>query len=455
MGSTPGLGVQRGRPLAGAFTPPGDKSITHRALVFGLLADGVTRVHGANRGEDCARSATCGEALGAQGKRTPGGWELHGTAGTLRAPHADLKCGNSGTTMRLLAGVVAAFPAAGASRSFTARLTGDASLSHRPMRRIAEPLERMGARVEGRGERCTPPLTVTGGALRGIDYDAPMASAQVATCVLLAGLAASGETSVTLPGPARDHTERLLPLFGVAVERSELNGGGRTVRVSGGATLRAADVRIPGDLSSAAFLFAAAAAEPGSRVTAHDVNLNPTRTAFLDVLREMGAHVTVERAREESGEPVGDVTVEGPERLAAFDVPADWVPRMLDEVPAWVVVASAATGTSRLSGAAELRVKESDRLSALARGLGVLGVTCAERPDGLAVTGGVPRGHGRIETQLDHRIAMAFAAIGCRTREPVWLDDVSHVATSFPGYFDTLASLGAGVVSVPRGRGGP
>ncbi len=452
MGSTRGLGVKRGRPLAGAFAPPGDKSITHRALCFGLLAAGVTRVRGANPGEDCARSAACGEALGALVERTPGGWELRGTAGTLRAAHADLDCGNSGTTMRLLAGVVAGFPAEGTARSFTTRLTGDASLSRRPMRRIAEPLVRMGAHVHGQGERCTPPLSVTRGALRGIHYDVPMASAQVATCVLLAGLAASGETMVTLPGPARDHTERLLPVFGVAVERSELRGGGRMVRVRGGATLTAADVHVPGDLSAAAFLFAAAAAEPGSRVTARDVNLNPTRTAFLDVLREMGGHVTVERARDESGEPVGDVTVEGPDQLVAFDVPAEWVPRMLDEVPAWVVVASAAAGTSRLSGASELRVKESDRLSTLAQGLGVLGIACEERPDGLEVTGGEARGRGRIATRLDHRIAMAFAAIGCRTREPVWLDDVSHVATSFPGYFDMLAALGAGVVSGARGR---
>jgi 3-phosphoshikimate 1-carboxyvinyltransferase len=428
--------VQRSRPLAGSFTPPGDKSITHRALLFGLLAEGTTRVSGANAGEDCAHSAACAAALGAEVTRTPDGWEVGGTGGRLVPPGEALECGNSGTTLRLLAGIVAARP-------FTSRLTGDASLSRRPMRRIAEPLIQMGAVVEGQGERCTPPLTVQGGRLRGIDYAVPMASAQVATCALLAGLAAEGETRVTLPGPARDHTERLLPAFGATLERRELAHGGREVRVRGGGVLRATHVAVPGDTSAAAFLRAAAAAEPGASVTARGVGLNPTRTAFLDVLREMGARVETSNARESAGEPLGDVCVSGPDRLRAFDVPEAWVPRMLDEVPAWVVVASAASGTSRLTGASELRVKESDRLAALAAGLQTLGIACDERPDGLAVTGGALERGGHIQAHLDHRIAMAFAALGTRAIASVWIDDVTSIATSFPGYLELLAELGA------------
>jgi 3-phosphoshikimate 1-carboxyvinyltransferase len=312
----------------------------------------------------------------------------------------------------------------------------------------------MGARVEGQGEACTPPLEVTGGALHGIRHELPMASAQVATCVLLAGLAASGGTTVRLPGPARDHTERLLPAFGVVLEVSPLAGGGREVAVRGGSALSAAAVRVPGDFSAAAFLLAAAAAEPGARVTARGVSLNPTRTGFLDVLREMGAGIEVHGAGAEAAgaEPQGDVTVTGPERLRAFDVPPDWVPRLVDEAPAWAVVASAAHGVSRLRGAAELRVKESDRIAAIAAGLGAAGLDCEELPDGLAITGGRARGGGRVETLGDHRIAMAFAALASRLEEPLWLDDVASVPTSDPHFLETLAALGAEVVAGERGE---
>jgi len=440
------LAVRRGRRLEGAFRPPGDKSITHRALLLGLLAEGVTRVTGANPGEDCGRSAAAASALGADVSYTAGDWTLQGTGGALGAPAAPIDCGNSGTTLRLLAGIVAARP-------FTTTLVGDASLSGRPMRRIAEPLGLMGARLEGRGERCTPPLLVHGARLHGIDYAVPMASAQVAGATLLAGLAASGETSVTLPGPARDHTERMLPAFGVEPDVHPLAGGGRRVRVRGGARFRAAGVRVPGDFSAAAFLLAAAAAEPGARVTARGVNLNPTRSAFLEVLHEMGAGISVEARDESAGEPHGDITVTGPEALRAFDVPAEWLPRMLDEAPAWAVVASAARGTSRLVGAAELRVKESDRIAGIAAGLAALGIACEERPDGLAVTGGTARGGARLETRHDHRLAMAFAVIAARLEAPVELDDVTSVATSDPAFFETLAALGARIEAAPPAGG--
>jgi 3-phosphoshikimate 1-carboxyvinyltransferase len=320
------------------------------------------------------------------------------------------------------------------------------------MRRIAEPLVAMGATVEGRGESCTPPLRVRGARLRAIDYVLPMASAQVASCLLLAGLGADGITRVTLPGPARDHTERMLPGFRIALECEALEHGGRRVSVRGGQGLAATDVRVPGDFSSAAFLLAAAACEPGAEVTARGVNLNLTRTAFLDVLAEMGADVSVGARRIETGEPVGDVTVRGPESLRAFDVPADWLPRMIDEAPAWAIVAAAAHGTSRLSGAAELRVKESDRIATLAEGLMTVGIQVVELKDGLEVTGGRARGGGSIQTRHDHRVAMAFAVLGARLEEPLAFDDVSSIPTSYPAFFDTLAALGAEVVAM-KGAG--
>jgi 3-phosphoshikimate 1-carboxyvinyltransferase len=280
-----------------------------------------------------------------------------------------------------------------------------------------------------------------------------MASAQVATCVLLAGLSATGSTSVTLPGSARDHTERMLPAFGVELHCESLRGGGRVVRVSGGSALTATDVDVPGDFSAAAFALAAAAAEPGARVTARRVNLNPTRTAFLDVLREMGAAVEIAHEGFTAGEPFGDVTLIGPERLRAFDVPAEWLPRMVDEAPAWAVAASAASGTSRLTGGGELRVKESDRIATVAAGLRAMGIGCVEHADGLEVTGGKARGGVRIATQHDHRVAMAFAALGTRLEEPVWFDDLASVLTSYPGFFETMASLGSELVPVgPNGR---
>jgi 3-phosphoshikimate 1-carboxyvinyltransferase len=379
-------------------------------------------------------------ALGATVEPTATGWRVLGAAGALRAPEGDVvECGNSGTTLRLVAGPVAARP-------LDLRFTGDASLSRRPMRRIAEPLRAMGATVEGQGAQMTPPLRVRGGKLRGIDYVLPMASAQVAGCTLLAGLGAEGVTRVTLPGPARDHTERMLPGFGVDLECEPLEHGGRRVSVRGGQTLRGADVRVPGDFSAAAFLLAAAACEPGAEVVAQDVNLNPTRTAFLDVLAAMGADVRRERERVETGEPVGDVRVRGPEVLRAFDVPAAWLPRMIDEAPAWAIVAAAARGTSRLAGAGELRVKESDRIATLAAGLAAVGIQVVEFEDGLGVTGGRAHGGARIQTQHDHRVAMAFAVLGARLEQPLDFDDLASVATSFPAFFDTLAALGAELV---------
>ncbi len=339
--------------------------------------------------------------------------------------------------MRLLAGLVARF-------AEPTTLIGDPSLSGRPMRRIAEPLRRMGVRIEGQGEQVCAPLRIMGGPLTAIVHAPEVASAQVSTCLLLAGLAARGTTEVILPGPARDHTERMLPAFGANLSVESLSHGGRRVRIEGGQKLKAATLRVPGDPSAAAFLWALAAAVPGSEVTAHRVSLNPTRAGFLRVLEAMGAEVTVSAQSEEAGEPVGDVTVRGPRQLRAFDVPAEWAPTLIDEVPAWIVAASAAHGLSRVRGAGELAVKESDRILALVDGLSACGIEAHSHVDGLSVRGGVPSG-GVVETRLDHRIAMAFAALGARSDEPVSLDDAECIRSSDPAFLDVLAGLGARV----------
>jgi 3-phosphoshikimate 1-carboxyvinyltransferase len=427
--------VHPGPPLRGGFRAPGDKSITHRAVLLALLARGVSVVENVNPGRDCAATLACAESLGLTVlARGDARLELEGRGLETVEPERVLDCGNSGTTLRLLAGVLASQP-------FLAVLSGDDSLNRRPVARIIEPLTRMGARLSARDHDRYPPLVVIGASLTAIDYTLPVASAQVASAVLLAGLGARGRTSVTLPGPARDHTERMLAGLGVAIETDELPNGARRVSLEGGVAPRPLKARVPGDLSSAAFFLAAAAAVPGAEVTARDVSLNPTRTGILDVLEAMGATVRRERQRAEAGEPIGDVTVIGRERLVGFAIPAAWVPRLIDEVPAWAVAATAARGASRLTGAAELRVKESDRLSVLARNLGALGVTVREAPDGLEIEGGPVRG-GAVDSASDHRIAMAFAMLGTWATDPIEVRGAENVATSFPGFVATLASLG-------------
>jgi 3-phosphoshikimate 1-carboxyvinyltransferase len=437
------LTVRPGAPLSGSFRPPGDKSITHRAVLLALLSRGRSEIRGANPGEDCARTLACARALGLElagggpdaAREAPLALEGHGDR--LEEPRAILDCGNSGTALRLLAGIVAARP-------FLSILAGDASLSRRPVDRVSEPLRQMGATLHARDGDRLPPLVVRGAMLRPIRYAVPIASAQVATCVLLAGLGTRGETSVELPGPARDHTERMLAAAGVALERRDLPGGGRQVTLRGPAEPRPLSLAVPGDFSAAAFFLAAAAASPGARVTAMGVSLNPTRTGLLEVLGEMGAGVEIGGRAVEGGEERGDVTVRGPDRLTAFDIPAAWVPRLVDEIPAWVIAASAAAGRSSITGAAELRHKESDRIATLARGLARLGITARERTDGLEIEGGDPRG-GRIEAEGDHRIAMAFATLATRAAGPVEIDDAASIATSYPGFVATLSALGGAV----------
>jgi 3-phosphoshikimate 1-carboxyvinyltransferase len=430
--------IQPGRPLTGSFIPPGDKSITHRAYLLGLLAEGETVIENPNPGADCRATLACALTLGARSGRSADPVTVTGTGMWLHEPARVLDCGNSGTTLRLLAGVLAAQP-------FFSILAGDESLHRRPVARIVEPLRRMGAELWGRDGDRLPPLAIRGARVRAIDFTVPVASAQVASCMLLAGLFADGTTTVRVPGNPRDHTQRMLPAFGVPVARGdEASGGGIAWSITGPAHPLGTRLRVPGDASAAAFFLAAAASSPGASVTARDVNLNPTRTALLTVLERMGARVERAHEREEGGEPVGDVTVTGPDRLEAVAIPPALVPAMVDEVPAWAIAAAAATGVSRLSGASELRVKESDRLASLATNLSRLGVKAEESPDGLAITGGPVRG-GTVDAAGDHRIAMAFAVLGTRAHGPVTLSGAEGIPTSYPGFVETLLALGGEV----------
>jgi 3-phosphoshikimate 1-carboxyvinyltransferase len=420
------LVVAPGPALRGTVRVPGDKSISHRAVLLGALARGATSVDGFLRAEDCLATVRCVRALGIEVDDDGERLTVHG--GALRPPGDVLDVGNSGTTIRLLTGILAGQP-------FRSTISGDASIRRRPMDRIAEPLRRMGARITGGDGGRLAPLTIEGGALRAIAYTTPVASAQVKSAILLAALFAGGETAVTEPSLSRDHTERMLAGFGVPVVRE-----GLTVRLRGPAAPAAAPVRVPGDISSAAFFLVAAAIVPGSAVTVREVGLNPTRTGVLDVLRAMGASVEIENERDTGGEPAGDVTV----RAAALHgtaIGGELIPRLIDELPVLAVAASVADGETIIRDAAELRVKESDRIAALARELGAVGARVEAQADGLAIRG-VPRLRGgRAASGGDHRVAMALAVAGLRAAGPVTVDDTDCIRTSFPGFEDTLRTL--------------
>ena len=422
--------VRPARRFGGRLRVPGDKSISHRALILGALAAGRTVIRGLAPGGDCRSTRACLAALGVRHDeaREPGGavWHIEGRGlGGLSAPAAPLDAGNSGTTARFLMGVLA-------GHRFTATLTGDASLSRRPMRRAAEPLVRMGARIETTDGHL--PATIAGGALRGITFEMPVASAQVKSAVLLAGLHADGVTTVVEPGVTRDHTERALALFGAGVSID-----GPRVSVSGGGGLRGVEMKVPGDPSSAAFWAAAAAAVPGAEVAIEGVGLNPTRTAFLGVLERMGARVDVVADRTAAPEPVGTVVVRHG-ALGPVEIEPSEVPGLIDELPA---LAAAATHGGRLSvtGASELRVKESDRISALAAGLRALGAEVEEFPDGFRIDGRRRLTGGIADAAGDHRLAMAFAiaALGAAGDSGILGSDAVDV--SYPGFFETLEEL--------------
>ncbi|KQO66123.1 3-phosphoshikimate 1-carboxyvinyltransferase [Methylobacterium sp. Leaf465] len=435
------LTAHAGLPLQGSLRPPGDKSISHRAMILGLLSIGETNVEGLLEGDDVLRTAAAAKALGADVERVgEGRWRLRGVGiGGLSDPEDVLDFGNAGTGSRLMMGVVGGQPV-------TATFDGDASLRKRPMRRILDPLVRMGTEVVREEEGGRVPLT-----LRGpreaipITYETPVASAQIKSAVLLAALNAPGTTTVIEAAATRDHTERMLRLFGaeVTVTPHGPDGHGRTIALTGQPMLRGTKVVVPADPSSAAFPLVAALIVPGSEVTLEGVMMNPLRIGLITTLIEMGADIERLREREEGGETVADLRVRA-SRLRGVDVPPERAPAMIDEYPVLAVAAAFAEGTTRMRGLHELRVKESDRLAAVADGLSANGVAYLVEGDDLVVhgTGEPARGGGTVATHLDHRIAMAFLVMGLATREPVTVDDGAMIATSFPSFLPTMQGLG-------------
>lgn len=428
-GSARSFLLQPGGRLRGSIQVPGDKSISHRAVMFGALAQGRTRVTGFLDGADCLATLNAFTAMGAKAQRDGTRIEIQGCGlHGLRAPAQPLDLGNSGTSMRLMAGLMA-------GQKFSTTLIGDASLSRRPMGRVVLPLRSMGASIQAaEGDRA--PLNISPAeALAGIEYRSPVASAQVKSALLLAGLYAQGRTRVFEPAASRDHTERMLRAFGVNVDSE--NG---SAALTGGQALQALDISVPADISSAAFYLVGAAISPGSELTLRNVGMNPTRTGVLRILELMGADITVLEALEFGDEPVADLRVRGGE-LQGIDVPPELVASAIDEFPAIFVAAACAQGQTRVTGAEELRVKESDRISSMVDGLRLLGVDCEATPDGALIQGG-PLGQGRIDSQGDHRVAMSFAMAALRASGPIRIDDCANVDTSFPGFVALAAQAG-------------
>lgn len=427
--------ITPGGALHGRVRVPGDKSISHRSIMLGSLAEGITEVTGFLEGEDSLATLAAFRAMGVriegprQGRVTIHGVGLHG----LQAPRAALYLGNSGTSMRLLAGLLA-------GQRFDTELTGDASLTRRPMRRVTAPLADMGARIETSGTG-TAPLRIRGGTpLRGIDYAMPVASAQVKSCLLLAGLYAHGRTCVTEPAPTRDHTERMLRGFGYPITRR-----GGAVCVEGGGALSATPIDVPADISSAAFFMVGASIAPGSDIILEHVGINPTRIGVINILRLMNADIEVLNEREVGGEPVADIRVRA-SRLRGVRIPEDQVPLAIDEFPALFIAAACAEGETVLSGAEELRVKESDRIQVMADGLQALGIQAQATADGMIIQGGQLSG-GVINSHGDHRIAMAFAVAALRASAPLTIHDCANVNTSFPGFVELARRAGIQVTS--------
>ncbi|MFO1423859.1 MAG: 3-phosphoshikimate 1-carboxyvinyltransferase [Candidatus Competibacteraceae bacterium] len=419
-------GVPRGRARV-----PGDKSISHRAIMLGSLADGVTTIDGFLEGEDCLATLRAFRAMGIRidgpdrGRVTVHGVGLRG----LRAPTGPLDMGNSGTSMRLMAGILA-------GQAFDAVLTGDASLTQRPMRRVTEPLALMGARIDSAGQG-TAPLRMHGGQrLVGIDYRLPMASAQVKSSLLLAGLYAEGTTRVTEPAPTRDHTERMLEGFGYPLRRESE----RVVALTGGGRLTGMAVDVPADISSAAFFLVGASLTPGSDLTLEHVGINPTRTGVIDILRLMGADIEVVNPRLAGGEPVADLRVRHAP-LRGIRIPESLVPLAIDEFPALFIAAAGAEGETVLTGAEELRVKESDRIQVMAHGLTALGVVAEPAADGIVIRGGALSG-GTVDSHGDHRVAMSFAMAALRASGAIAIRDCANVNTSFPGFVTLARNVG-------------
>ena len=431
------LHLSAGGSLRGQVRVPGDKSISHRALLFGAIAEGETRIEGLLPAEDPLSTAACLRAMGVEVSEIRAGAPVLvqgvGLDG-FQEPADVLDCGNSGTTMRLMLGLLAGR----SGRHFV--LSGDSSLRGRPMRRVAQPLSQMGATIHGRKDGNFAPLAVLGQALHGATIHTPVASAQVKSALLLAALTAEGPTTVIEPAQSRDHSERMLRAFGAQLE---VSGAERTtVTVTPGSTLRGQTVVVPGDISSAAFWLVAGAITPGADLTVENVGLNPSRTGILEVLEQMGARITLLNQRDVAGEPVGDLRVtHGP--LQAFSISGEIIPRLVDEIPVLAVAACHAEGVSRISGAEELRVKETDRLAVMARQLGAMGARIEEFDDGMAITGITPLRGAAVDSETDHRVAMSLAVAALSASGDTSLARPGAAAVSYPGFWDDLARLRA------------
>lgn len=424
--------VQPSARVGGELTVPGDKSISHRALMLGGIAHGPSEIRGFLPSEDCHATLAALRAMGVVVEQhSATHLTVHGAgARGLAAPGRVLDMGNSGTALRLFMGLLAA-------QAFDTTLIGDASLMQRPMERVAKPLRAMGAAIETAGGK--PPVRIAGGRpLTSIDYDLPVPSAQVKSAILLAGLAAAGVTRVTEPAPTRDHTERMLAGFGVRLQRR-----GATVGIEGGQQLAATRIDVPADISSAAFFLVAGALAAHEGLVLRNVGVNPTRTGILEILRLMGADIRIESRGESGGEPSADITVRA-SALRGIRIPVELVPLAIDEFPVLFIAAAAAEGVTELTGAGELRVKETDRLAVMAEGLATLGVRHELSPDGIRIEGG-PLSGGTVDSHGDHRIAMAFAVAGLRARGPLEILDVANVATSFPDFVPLARTAGLAI----------
>ena len=426
--------VKAGGALTGTFRVPGDKSISHRSIMLGSLAEGVTNVSGFLEGEDSLATLNAFRAMGvviegpSNGDVKIHGVGLHG----LKKPEKELDVGNSGTSMRLLAGLLSA-------QDFDVTMVGDASLNKRPMRRVTVPLAQMNTVVETNDDG-TPPLTIKGGKkLNGFHYDMPIASAQVKSCILLAGLYADGDTCVTEPAPTRDHTERMLRGLGYDVITN-----GNKICLTGGGQLTSANIDVPADISSATFFMVGASIAEGSDITLEHVGINPTRIGVINILRLMGGDITILNEREVGGEPVADIRVRSA-KLKGIQIPEEQVPLAIDEFPALFVAAACAEGETILTGAKELRVKESDRIQVMADGLAILGIDAKPTEDGIVITPNnktTPFGSGTVDSHGDHRIAMSFAIAALRASGTITITDCANVNTSFPGFVDLSKQAG-------------
>jgi len=427
--------VKPGGKLQGRLRVPGDKSISHRSIMFGALAEGVTRVTGFLEGDDALATLNAFRQMGVGIEGPEGGRvTIHGVGMQgLKAPKGPLDVGNSGTSMRLLCGLLA-------GQGFEVTLTGDSSLSGRPMRRVTAPLAEMGANIETTAAGTAPLVIHPVEQLQGIDYQMPVASAQVKSSLLLAGLYAQGQTSTTEPAPTRDHTERMMRGFGYDIQRE-----GARVTITGGGRFVACDLDIPGDISSTAFFLVGAAIAEGSDLLLEHVGINPTRIGVINILREMGADIEVLNERDAGGEPVADLHIRS-SRLKGIEIPEDQVPLAIDEFPVLFVAAACAEGETILTGAEELRVKESDRIQVMADGLVALGIDAQPTPDGMIIQGGQLKG-GTVDSHGDHRIAMSFAIAALRASGEITITDCSNVNTSFPGFVSLAAGAGLNITA--------